>query len=91
MCAQTASDSSVLDTESSAALLRAQKITKRFGGLVALDSVDLEVYEGELVGLIGPNGAGKTTFVNCITGAERPTSGQVIFGGVDLLGIPSTT
>lgn len=89
MCAQTASDSGLGESSDGAALLRAQNITKRFGGLVALDSVDLEIREGELVGLIGPNGAGKTTFVNCITGAERPTSGQVIFDGVDMLGIPA--
>jgi ABC-type branched-subunit amino acid transport system ATPase component len=70
-------------------LLRAAGITRRYGGLVALDAVDLDIYSGELVGLIGPNGAGKTTFVNCITGAERPTAGKVIFDGIDLLEMPA--
>jgi branched-chain amino acid transport system ATP-binding protein len=71
------------------ALLRAERLTKRFGGLTALDSVDLNLSTGELVGLIGPNGAGKTTFVNCITGVERPTSGSVVFDGLDLLSVPA--
>jgi branched-chain amino acid transport system ATP-binding protein len=70
-------------------LLAVHGLTKRFGGLLALDSVDLEVQTGELVGLIGPNGAGKTTFVNCITGVERPSSGRVLFEGVDLLSLPT--
>lgn len=70
-------------------LLAVRGLSKRYGGLMALDSVDLEVQDGELVGLIGPNGAGKTTLVNCITGVERPSSGRVMFGGVDLLSLPT--
>jgi branched-chain amino acid transport system ATP-binding protein len=70
-------------------LLAVRGLSKRFGGLTALDLIDLDVREGEVVGLIGPNGAGKTTFVNCITGVERPTSGQVLFAGADLLALPS--
>jgi len=58
-------------------LLVAEKVTKRFGGLVAVRDVDLEVNDGEIVGLIGPNGAGKTTFFNCLTGMESPTAGSV--------------
>jgi branched-chain amino acid transport system ATP-binding protein len=52
-------------------------LTMDFGGLRALDSVDLHVDEGEIVALIGPNGAGKTTFFNCVTGVSRPTGGDV--------------
>jgi branched-chain amino acid transport system ATP-binding protein len=48
-----------------------------FGGLKALDSIDLEVHQNEIVALIGPNGAGKTTFFNCITGLYRPTGGEM--------------
>lgn len=58
-------------------LLKADKLTQHFGGLVALDSVDLEVSSKEIVALIGPNGAGKTTFFNCITGIYNPTRGVV--------------
>ncbi|MVA77278.1 ATP-binding cassette domain-containing protein [Auraticoccus sp. F435] len=53
----------------------------RFGGLLAVNAVDMSVRSGEIVGLIGPNGAGKTTFFNCLTGLYRPTGGQVSFAG----------
>ena len=61
-------------------LLEIERLTKRFGGVVALDEVGLHVDEGETVGLIGPNGAGKTTLFNCITGVLRPDEGAVRFG-----------
>lgn len=61
-------------------LLEIQALTKRFGGVVALDQVTLHVAHGETVGLIGPNGAGKTTLFNCVTGVQRATHGQVWFG-----------
>ncbi len=60
-------------------VLEAERITMRFGGLVAVNNVSMAVKEGEIVGLIGPNGAGKTTFFNCLTGLYKPTSGQVKF------------
>jgi branched-chain amino acid transport system ATP-binding protein len=72
----------------SAALLEVEGLTKRFGGLVANDSVDLRVGEREIVGLIGPNGAGKTTFFNCVTGQLRIDSGRVVFGGFDVTNRP---
>jgi branched-chain amino acid transport system ATP-binding protein len=62
-------------------VLEARGVTKRFGGLVAVKDVDLQVSEGEVLGLIGPNGAGKTTFFNCLTGMETPTAGAVVFQG----------
>jgi branched-chain amino acid transport system ATP-binding protein len=69
-------------------VLRASGVTKVFGGLRAVDGVDLEVREGEIVGLIGPNGAGKTTFFNCLTGLEEPTSGEITFRDRRLKGRP---
>jgi branched-chain amino acid transport system ATP-binding protein len=60
-------------------VLDAEKVVMRFGGLVAVNNVDFDVHEGEIVGLIGPNGAGKTTFFNCLTGMYKPTSGTVKF------------
>jgi branched-chain amino acid transport system ATP-binding protein len=62
-------------------VLEASGVTMRFGGLLAVNEVNLTVREGEIVGLIGPNGAGKTTFFNCLTGLYKPTSGQVRFAG----------
>ena len=69
-------------------VLEATAVTKRFGGLTAVNSVSLSVDEGEVVGLIGPNGAGKTTFFNCLTGMETPTAGSVMFRGSPLPGRP---
>ena len=58
-------------------VLTVNSLTMDFGGLRALDAVDLEVGQGEIVALIGPNGAGKTTFFNCITGIYEPTEGDI--------------
>ncbi len=63
-------------------LLQVQEVTKRFGGLVAVDSVSFDVHEGTIKGLIGPNGAGKTTLFNVLTGFEQPDSGSVRFDDV---------
>ncbi len=63
------------------ALLHVDNISKRFGGFVALDGIDLEVEPGERLGLIGPNGSGKSTLVNCICGTLQNESGSVRFDG----------
>ena len=72
-----------------APLLELQNVTRRFGGVVALDDVSLEVAEGEIAGLIGPNGAGKTTAFNVITRIYRPDEGDVVFAGESLLSTPA--
>lgn len=65
-------------------ILEASNLTMRFGGVTALDSLNLHVNEGEVLGLLGPNGSGKTTFFNVITGLYRATAGNVTFRGKDL-------
>lgn len=74
-----------------APLLQLDKVTIRFGGLTAVNGVDLSLGENEVCGLIGPNGAGKTTVFNLITGVYQPTSGDVIFAGRSLVGLRSST
>jgi branched-chain amino acid transport system ATP-binding protein len=69
-------------------LLVAEKVRKEFGGLVATDDIDLTIPRGSIVALIGPNGAGKTTFFNQITGVYEPTSGSIVFDGVEVVGKP---
>ncbi|MFZ2349793.1 MAG: ABC transporter ATP-binding protein [Candidatus Bipolaricaulis anaerobius] len=69
-------------------LLVASGLTKRFGGLTAVDGVDFSVDEGQIVGLIGPNGAGKTTVFNLISRFYEPTKGKLAFDGKDLLAVP---
>ena len=65
-------------------LLSAQHVRKEFGGLVATDDIDFTIPQGSIVSLIGPNGAGKTTFFNMLTGVYKPTSGRIVFDGVDV-------
>ena len=67
-------------------VLETKLVTKRFGGLVAVNEVSMHIEEGDIVGLIGPNGAGKTTLINAITGLNPPTSGNVLFFGEDTTG-----
>jgi branched-chain amino acid transport system ATP-binding protein len=67
-------------------MLVTRALSKSFGGVVAVDGVDLTVREGELMAIIGPNGAGKTTLFNLITGFEKPDSGRVLFLGKDVTG-----
>jgi branched-chain amino acid transport system ATP-binding protein len=67
-------------------LVSVDGLTKRFGGLAAVDSVSFEVEEGTVTGLIGPNGAGKSTLFSMVAGAQRPTSGRLSFDGRDVTG-----
>ena len=68
-------------------VLAVEGITKRFGGITAVDGVSFEVREGEILGLIGPNGSGKSTLFNCILGQIRPSSGSVRLDGRDVTGL----
>ncbi|XAH23088.1 ABC transporter ATP-binding protein [Xylophilus sp. GW821-FHT01B05] len=70
-------------------LLEVSGLTRRFGGLTAVNTVDLQIGEGELVSVIGPNGAGKTTLFNLVTGLDRPDGGTVRFEGQDITGWPA--
>ncbi|MBO0961819.1 ABC transporter ATP-binding protein [Neobacillus sp. MM2021_6] len=69
--------------------LETRNLTKRFGGLVAVNNVDFSIEQGKINAIIGPNGAGKSTFFNLISGFHRPSSGQVIFKGQDISTLPS--
>jgi branched-chain amino acid transport system ATP-binding protein len=69
-----------------AVLLEAKKITKRFGGLVAVNEVDFVLEKGAIASIIGPNGAGKTTFFNVVTGVYKPDSGSLLFNGQEIGG-----
>lgn len=71
------------------ALLECVQLSRNFGGLVAVDKVDLTVEAGEIVGLIGPNGSGKSTLVNLVTGVLPVTSGRIRFEGHDITALPS--
>jgi branched-chain amino acid transport system ATP-binding protein len=70
-------------------MLRIDNVSKRFGGLVALRNITLEIRKGELSGLIGPNGAGKTTLFNVVSGFLQPTEGRIFFEDRDITGLPS--
>ncbi|MFX1390705.1 MAG: ABC transporter ATP-binding protein [Promethearchaeota archaeon] len=67
-------------------ILEVKNLTKKFGGLTAVNDMSFEIQRGEFVGLIGPNGAGKTTVFNLISGFEKPSSGRIRFDGVDITG-----
>lgn len=69
------------------ALLVAKNVTKRFGGLVALGKIDIEVKEHAIQSIIGPNGAGKTTFFNCVTGFYTPEEGEILLDGLNITGL----
>lgn len=68
--------------------LRLEGLTRRFGGVTAVDNVSVSIPKGEIVGLVGPNGAGKTTLVNLVTGFVPKTAGQVFFEGTDVTRLP---
>jgi ABC-type branched-subunit amino acid transport system ATPase component len=70
-------------------LIKTEKLTIHFGGLAAVNEVDFQMGEGEVVGLIGPNGSGKTTFFNLLTGIYKPTGGQIRYRGKEVVGLPA--
>jgi len=73
--------------EGAGSVLKAEGVTKTFGGLVAVDSVSFEIPERSIVSIIGPNGAGKTTFFNMLTGLYKPTLGAIHYRGTDITGV----
>jgi branched-chain amino acid transport system ATP-binding protein len=72
-----------------APILQLDGLTRRFGGVTAVDALSLGVAEGELISIIGPNGAGKTTMFNLVTGLDQPNAGTVTFAGRDITGLPA--
>lgn len=74
---------------SSAPILKVEGLTRRFGGLVAVNDMSFTVHAGEIVGLLGPNGSGKTTAINLISGVLRPDAGRVVLGDTDIAGWPT--
>ena len=70
-------------------MLEIKKLSKRFGGIQAVDNVSLKIQEGSITGLIGPNGAGKTTLFNVICGSIEPSNGLILFENKDITGLPS--
>ena len=77
-------------SEKRRAELEVKRLTLMFGGITALNKIDLEVHSGELVALIGPNGAGKTSLLNCITGYYKPQEGQISFNGQEVTPVSYT-
>jgi branched-chain amino acid transport system ATP-binding protein len=71
------------------ALLRIEKLSKRFGGVIAADAITLDVAVGELHAVIGPNGAGKTTLIGALAGEVRPDAGRIAFDGADITALPA--
>jgi branched-chain amino acid transport system ATP-binding protein len=71
------------------AVLKTENLTRYFGGLAALNQVNMEFHENEILGIIGPNGAGKTTFINVIAGIYLPTEGKIFFNGQDISELPA--
>ena len=69
--------------------LEIKNLTMKFGGLTAVDDISINVKKGEIHGLIGPNGSGKTTIFNMLSGYYKPTSGNIIFEGKDITGLPA--
>jgi branched-chain amino acid transport system ATP-binding protein len=87
--AAAASNTASHDSSAAKNVLETNDVSIRFGGLNALDGVDLSLREGEILGVIGPNGAGKTTFINVVTGLYKPTAGRILFMGEDVTGKPA--
>jgi len=70
-------------------VLKTENVTRYFGGLMALNRVNMEFRQGEILGIIGPNGAGKTTFINVVAGIYLPTEGKIFFNDQDISGLPA--
>src|SRR5262249_57498563 len=69
-------------------VLRTERLTRRFGGLTAVNNVNFQVNRDEIRAIIGPNGAGKSTLFNCLTGVLPPSSGRILFNGEDITSLP---
>ena len=88
LAASAVGSAAAAESAAGAPILRTEGLTVRFGGLTALNDVNVEVRRGEIRAIIGPNGAGKSTFFNCLTGVLQPTAGRVRLNGEDMTGLP---
>jgi len=71
------------------ALLKTDRLWKKFGGVTAVQDIALSIEKGEILGMIGPNGSGKTSFINLLSGIYRPDKGNITFIGEDITGLPA--
>src|SRR6185295_4692481 len=90
MCGVPSLEADLSDVEPvlSAPAVRLEHVVKRFGDVIAVDGVDLQVREGEFFSMLGPSGSGKTTCLRMIAGFEQPTEGRILLGGTDVSGLP---
>ena len=83
----TLAEATAKTSSDTVSVLRTEDLTIRFGGLTALNKINVEIRRGEIRAIIGPNGAGKSTFFNCVTGVLRPTSGRILLNGKNVTGL----
>jgi putative spermidine/putrescine transport system ATP-binding protein len=88
LSAEALSSPAPADSSTKSVAVRLERVEKRYGDVIAVDGVDLDVRDGEFFSMLGPSGSGKTTTLRMIAGFEQPTSGRVVLHGRDVTGVP---